>query len=151
MLFGLKLPWKTDTAPPVANSPVLCGDMLGKPETLDVLVHGQGRLDPHQPASPQGSVPRIEAREPLDHAVQLLNWLQSSNGKSGTITSKELQAIHIEMCTSLDWEICGWVAVGRELRILLGGKRNQQWRNGLYVTVFKIPPARVSRPTLVAA
>jgi hypothetical protein len=87
----------------------------------------------------------VEARPPTDHAEALLSWLQGPGGRSGTIVAAELEQMHREMCDEFDWEVVGWVAVGRELRRLLRAKKDYARLDGRRVRVYRIPPARMGR------
>ena len=87
----------------------------------------------------------IEARPPADHAIALVAWLQGPGGRTGTISATELEQMHWELCHELGWEVVNWVAVGRELRRLLGAKKEYvRHEDGRRVRVYRIPPARTA-------
>lgn len=97
------------------------------------------------------SIPTTQARPPRDHARALLDWLQGPGGRTGSILASELEAIHIEVCCELDWEPIGWIAVGRELRRLIGGRKEYARSEGRRLCVYRIPPADIiARPRLAA-
>lgn len=99
----------------------------------------------HQPATSTGGrfscVPLLQARPAADHAAALLVWLQGAGGRSGSILASELEEIHRELCQEFDWEPIGWVAVGRELRRILGARKEYTRRAGRQLCVYRIPPA----------
>jgi hypothetical protein len=80
---------------------------------------------------------------PPEHAAAIIDFLQGAGGRTGTITAREMAVIHREVCEEYDYEPIGWVAVGRELRKLLGADRNSfaPDTNGKRVRVYRIPPA----------
>ena len=86
-------------------------------------------------------IPRLEARKPAEHAVALLDWLQRPGGRTGTISAEDLEAIHVDMCNSLEWERVAWIAVGRELRRLIGVRKEYARLGGRRICVYRIPPA----------
>lgn len=88
-----------------------------------------------------GARSTIQARPPADHATALLEWLQGPGGRTGTILSTELEAVHADLCFELDWEFVGWTAVARELRRLLGARKEYIWRDGKRLRAYRIPPA----------
>ncbi len=91
-------------------------------------------------------VPTIEARPPADHAAALLGWLQGPGGRTGTIPATELERMHWDVCHELGWEVVSWVAVGRELRRLLGAKKEYVRReDGRRVRVYRVPPVCAAR------
>ena len=92
-------------------------------------------------------IPRQRAVPPAEHAQALLEALQGAGGRTGTIRADELQLIHRELCVERDFEEIGWIAVGRELRRLIGDRRNYDWIDGRRTRVYRIPPAE-SRPLL---
>ena len=91
-------------------------------------------------------VPTIEARPPADHAAALLGWLQGPGGRTGTIPATELEQMHWDVCHELGWEVVSWVAVGRELRRLLGAKKEYvRLEDGRRVRVYRVPPLCAAR------
>lgn len=84
----------------------------------------------------------LEARLPADHAAALLEWLRGPGGRTGSILAIELEQMHHELCHELGWEIIGWISVGRELRRLLGAKKElARQSDGRRLAVYRIPPA----------
>lgn len=98
-----------------------------------------------------GPAPTLQARPPQEHASALLAWLQGPGGRSGTIPATELAAIHRDLCAELDWEAPGWVAVGRELRRLIGTPKEYARHEGRRVCVYRVPPANSRAPNAMAA
>ena len=94
--------------------------------------------------------PTIQARPPVDHAEALLTWLQGPGGRSGTIWAVDLEQMHRDLCGELGWETIGWIAVGRELRRMLGGKKEYATLGGQRRCVYRIPPAVVQPASAVA-
>lgn len=93
-------------------------------------------------SAPVGAIPWLDARPPADHARALLEWLQAPGGRTGSILATELEKMHRELCHDLGWEPLGWIAVGRELRRLLGAKKElARQQNGRRLAVYRIPPA----------
>ena len=88
-------------------------------------------------------------------AKALLQWLQGEGGRTGTIPASEMPSIHEAMCVELDWEAAAWIAVGRELRKLLGQEKEYQYISGRRAVVYRIPRSvpnvRVLRPALALA
>ena len=93
------------------------------------------------PAPTRHGIPTTQARPAADHAAALLTWLQGAGGRSGSILASELQDMHRELCHELDREPVGWVAVGRELRRILGTRKDYTRRAGRQVCVYRISPA----------
>ena len=91
--------------------------------------------------SSQHAIPTIQARPSADHAAALLTWLQGAGGRSGSILASELEDMHRDLCHELDWEPVGWVAVARELRRILGTRKEYTRRVGRQLCVYRIPPA----------
>ena len=96
------------------------------------------------PTSSQRAIPTIQARPAGDHAAALLAWLQGAGGRSGSILASELENMHRDLCHELDWELVGWVAVGRELRRILGTRKEYTRRAGRQLCVYRIPPANIA-------
>ena len=124
----------TDCAPhreaPVATDADREPPILGRPQVRVSIVE---------------PIPTIEARPPADHAIALLAWLQGPGGRTGTISATELEQMHWELCHELGWEVVNWVAVGRELRRLLGAKKEYvRHEDGRRARVYRIPPARTA-------
>ena len=92
--------------------------------------------------------PTLQAVPPADHARALLTWLQGPGGRSGTILASELSDMHRDFCAELDWELASWVAVGRELRRLIGTTKEYARINGRRVCVYRVPPASHMCPAL---
>ncbi len=88
-------------------------------------------------------VPRLLAIRADDHALELLAWLQGPGGRTGSVSAADLAKAHADMCAALEIEPIGWVAVGRELRRLLGQPRLYVDRSGRRVRTYLIPPAGV--------
>lgn len=103
------------------------------------------RWNPRRSAAANGRIPTTEARPARDHAAALLTWLQGPGGRSGTLLASELQEMHRDLCIERDWEPLGWVAVGRELRRLIGGRKEYIWHQGRRVCVYRVPPRHLSR------
>lgn len=98
---------------------------------------------PRLDASRDGTamVPTTEAHPPAKHAAALLAWLQGPGGRSGTVLACDLEVMHRDLCQDHDWELVGWNAVGRELRRLLGARKEYKRRDGRQLCVYRIPPA----------
>jgi hypothetical protein len=77
---------------------------------------------------------------PAEHAAAILDFLQGPGGHTGTIPFDEMEQIHLEVCLERDFEPIGWVAVGRELRKLIGDEKTYERINGEQVRVYRIPP-----------
>ena len=78
---------------------------------------------------------------PAAHAAAILAFLQGPGGRTGTVPFAEMEEIHLEVCLEHDIEPIGWVAVGRELRRVLGAEKEYERINGEQVGVYRIPPA----------
>lgn len=89
-----------------------------------------------------GKVSTIEAHTAAEHAAALLSYLQGPGGRSGTIPAHELEQLHREFCLEADWEVLGWMAVARELRRMLGARKEYARFNGQKLRIWRIPPAR---------
>jgi hypothetical protein len=86
--------------------------------------------------------PALRWAPPEEHAAAILETLQGPDGRIGTISAKEMEEIHREVCDEYGIEHIGWIAVGRELRRLLGGAKTYgPDANGKSVRVYRIPPA----------
>jgi hypothetical protein len=103
-----------------------------------------------QAVTPNRRAPTLQAKPPADHARALLTWLQGPGGRSGTIRATELADMHSDLCSELDWELAGWVAVGRELRRLIGTPKEYARIEGCRVCVYRIPPLAHSVPSAFA-
>ena len=86
----------------------------------------------------------LEWRRPIDHALQLIKWLQAEDGRTATISAQELSEIHREMCLELLWEPASWISVARELRRHLKSRKEYTRVNGRKVRVYRIPRADCS-------
>ena len=95
---------------------------------------------------PSLAIPTTESRPTRDHAAALLAWLQGPGGRTGRLRASELRQAHNEMCADLDWEPIGWTAVGRELRQLLGARKEYATIGGKKVRAYRIPPRSARRP-----
>ena len=100
------------------------------------------------PAPSKLVIPTIQARPAADHAAALLAWLQGAGGRSGSILASELEDMHRDLCHELDWEPVGWVAVARELRRILGTRKEYTRRVGRQLCVYRIPPAKAAPSAL---
>lgn len=81
----------------------------------------------------------LTAKTSLEHAQQLLIWLQADNGRTATIAAAELRAIHLEMCMELNWEVGSWNSIAREFRTLLGTRKEYASVNSRRICVYRIP------------
>ena len=76
---------------------------------------------------------------PVEHAQHFLRWLQEPGGRLGWVPAVELAQAYVEFAADQALEPVGWVAVGRELRRLLGTSKTYAWFNGKKVRVYFIP------------
>jgi hypothetical protein len=100
------------------------------------------------------TLPRVSRLLALDaegHALELICWLQGPGGRTGTVSASDLASAHAEMCDALEIEAIGWVAVGRELRRLLGQRKSYSDRSGKRIRTYRIPPAGVESLPRAAA
>jgi len=78
---------------------------------------------------------------PGEHARLFLRWLQTPGGRVGWIPADELMRAYTEFMADLGIAPIGWVAVGRELRRLVGTAKTYLWTNGRKVRMHFIPAA----------
>ena len=88
---------------------------------------------------------RLELHYSVEHAQQLLVWLQEPGGLTGNVPFPELKMAYQDMVREIGWEPAGWNAVGRELRKLLGLKKGYLKKR----IVYNIPSARQSSEVIV--
>jgi hypothetical protein len=77
---------------------------------------------------------------PSEHARLFLQWMQTPGGRVGWIPAAELMNAYAEFTAERGIAPLGWVAVGRELRRLLGARKTYAWLTGRKVRVYRIPP-----------
>lgn len=87
---------------------------------------------------------QLQSKTPSEHAARLLMWLQTENGRTATISAAELKAIHVEMCAELNWEVISWIRVGRQLRKLIGTRKQYVSVRSRRICVYCIPPEIIS-------
>ena len=78
---------------------------------------------------------------PVEHARHFLQWLQEPGGRVGWVPAVELAQAYAEFAADQALDPVGWVAVGRELRRLLGASKTYAWFKGKKVRVYCIPAA----------
>ena len=86
---------------------------------------------------------------PVEHAQHFLRWLQEPGGRLGWVPAVELAQAYVEFAADQALEPVGWVAVGRELRRLLGTSKTYAWFNGKKVRVYFIPVAGSASLTVI--
>ena len=85
---------------------------------------------------------RSAVTEPVlasEHAGLFLRWLQAPGGRVGWIPADELAHAYAEFASDSGIAPLGWIAVGRELRRLLGASKTYLWRNGRKLRAYRIP------------
>ena len=103
-------------------------------------------------ADPASMVERSVAAAPVlpvEHAQRFLRWLQEPGGRVGWVPAVELAQAYVEFAVDQALEPVGWVAVGRELRRLLGTPKTYVWSNGKKVRVYFIPAAGPAPLTVI--
>jgi hypothetical protein len=86
---------------------------------------------------------------PVEHAQRFLRWLQEPGGRVGWVPAVELAQAYVEFAADQALDPIGWVAVGRELRRLLGTPKTYVWSNGKKVRVYLIPAAGPAPLTVI--
>jgi hypothetical protein len=95
----------------------------------------------------EGVVSNCEYRPAAEHATALLVWLQGPGGRTGTVLARDLKGMHADLCVERDWEPLKWDSVGRELRRLIGGRKEYIPVGKQRLCAYRIPPRmRHSRP-----
>ena len=116
---------------------------------------GEGHRVPEPTATDStwlmGPLPTRRWVPAAEHAAALLSFLQGPGGRTGTIPFSEMEVTYLEVCLEQDIEPIGWVAVGRELRRLLGAEKEYERVHGEQVRVYRIPPARLAAAVRKAA
>lgn len=134
--FGaLGLAGSRQTMEPAKNdspSPISEGHRLASAASSNPSRDHAGALPP---------ISRLLALDADQHARELLAWLQGPGGRTGSLSARDLAAAHRDMCEALDIEPMGWVAVGRELRRLLGEPKRYVDRGRRRTRTYRIPPA----------
>ena len=74
-----------------------------------------------------------------EHAQHFLRWLQEPEGRVGWVPAAELAHAYAEFAADQSLKPVGWVALGRELRRLLGQSKIYASSKGEKVRVYFIP------------
>lgn len=75
-----------------------------------------------------------------DQAAEFIGWLQAPGGRTGWISSSELQGMYLDACCERGWHPLPWRSMAAAIRRALGGQRRSYgYSRGARACGFDIP------------